>query len=233
VRTCAAQSTGPWLLGTGWTPGTFVADRHKLDALVPDRPALFTTEDGFAGWANTKALEAAELGSTGENVERDPGTHELTGILHDEAVGLVKRRAPPPSEAEYREALRRTTAMANGFGITSLVDASADPSVVEAYRAADRAGELTVRVVLAQRVDKRRGEDQIAQMKALRGRAKGSRLRADAAKLFVDGEIDRHTAAMLRRTRAAPIAASCCCRRRSWMRWCAGSMPRASSSTCT
>jgi len=109
----------------------------------------------------------------------------------------VKRRAPRPSEAEYREALRRTTAMANGFGITSLVDASADPSVVEAYRAADRAGELTVRAVLAQRVDDRRGEDQIVQMKALRHRAKGRRLRADAAKLFVDGEIDRHTAAML------------------------------------
>jgi len=72
VRTCAAQSTGPWLLGTGWTPGTFAADRHKLDALVPDRPALFTTEDGFAGWANTKALEAARLGSAGGNVERDP-----------------------------------------------------------------------------------------------------------------------------------------------------------------
>jgi predicted amidohydrolase YtcJ len=204
VRSCAAQGKGTWLLGSGWSPGSFAADRRKLDALVPDRPALFTTEDGFAAWANSKALEAANVrGATVEGVERDSRTHEPTGILRDEAVGFVKRRAPRPSEAEYREALRRATAMANRFGITSLVEAAVDAPVVEAYRAADLAGELTVRAVLAQRVDAERGPEQIVAMRALRDRAKGRRLRADAAKFFLDGEIDRHTAAML-----APYAGS-------------------------
>jgi predicted amidohydrolase YtcJ len=184
IHACAAQSKGAWLLGTGWTKGAFSADRRTLDALVPDRPALFTTEDGFAGWANSKALAGVE------------GVDE-SGILRDEAVTRVKQRAPRPTEAEYREALRRTLAIENGFGVTSLVDASVDARVVEAYRAADRANELTVRVVLAQRIDNHRGQEQIAQMLALRDRAKGRRLRADAAKLFLDGEIDRHTAALL------------------------------------
>src|SRR5262249_47717046 len=159
-----------------------------LDALVPDRPALFTSEDGFAAWANTKAIQAANLADApAEGVERDPQTHQPTGILRDEAVGFVKSRAPRPSEAEYREAVQRATAMANGFGITSLVDASVDGQVIEAYRAADLAGELTVRAVLAQRVDDRSGPEQVAAMKVRRDRAKGRRLRADAAKLFLDG----------------------------------------------
>src|SRR5262249_26256131 len=81
VRACAAQTKGPWLLGSGWSPGVFPVDRRQLDALVPDRPALFTTEDGFAAWANTKAIQAANLADApAEGVERDPQTHQPTGI---------------------------------------------------------------------------------------------------------------------------------------------------------
>lgn len=184
IRACAAHSKSAWLLGTGWTPGAFPADRRTLDALVPDRPALFTSEDGFAGWANSKALAGVE------------GVEE-SGVLRDEAVTRVKRRAPRPTEAEYREALQRTLAIENSSGVTSFVDASVDAPVVEAYRAADRAKELTVRVVLAQRIDPHRGQEQVPQLVTLRDAAAGRRLRADAAKFFLDGEIDRHTAALL------------------------------------
>jgi predicted amidohydrolase YtcJ len=137
-------------------------------------------------------------------IERDPRTHSPTGILENEAVGFVKRHAPQPTGAEYREALRRTTAIANRFGITSLVDANATEAVLDAYRAADRSGELTVRVVAAQRIDPRRGEEQIKELLARRDRVRGPRFRADAAKIFLDGEIDQHTAAMLEPFAGAP-----------------------------
>jgi predicted amidohydrolase YtcJ len=213
VRACAAaRPKDPWLLGGGWSPEAFSAggpSRRTLDELVPDRPALLTTEDGYSAWANTRALAAAgiQLDGSGAQVggiEREPETRAPSGILKDDAVVFVKRRAPPPTEAEFREALRRSTAMANRFGITSMVDASADEAVLDAYRAADRAGELTVRVVAAQRIDLRRGEEQIAEMRARRDRVRGTRFRADAAKLFLDGEIDRHTAALIEPYADAP-----------------------------
>ena len=206
VRACAAAAPkGTWLLGGGWSPEAFARggpSRRKLDELVPDRPALLTTEDGYTAWVNTRALALAGIGMDGSGsqvggVERDPKTHKPTGILKDEAVNFVKRHAPQPTEAEYREALRRSTAIANRFGITSLVDANASATVLDAYHAAEVAGELTVRVVAAQRIDLHRGEEQIAELVARRDRVRGRRLRSDAAKLFLDGEIDRHTAAML------------------------------------
>ena len=204
VRACAAGPKGTWLLGGGWSPEAFARggpSRRKLDQLVPDRPALLTTEDGFTAWVNTRALKLAGVGiglrTQVEGIERDPRTHEPTGILKDDAVAFVKGHAPRPTEGEYREALRRSTAIANRFGITSLVDAAASEAVLDAYRAADLEGELTVRVVAAQRIDPGRGEEQIGEMVARRDRVRGRRLRADAAKLFLDGEIDRHTAAML------------------------------------
>ncbi|TMD62643.1 MAG: amidohydrolase, partial [Chloroflexi bacterium] len=68
---------------------------------------------------------------------------------------------------------------------------------VEAYLAAEMAQELTVRVVAAQRIDPGRGEEQIGALLARRERVRGRRVRSDAIKIFLDGEIDKHTAAVL------------------------------------
>jgi predicted amidohydrolase YtcJ len=192
VHMCAGAGVpGKWLLGNGWSPQVLKPTLQKLDELVPDRPALLTTEDGFTGWVNTRALTIA-------------GVDAPSGIVKDAQLEQIKRHVPRPSEAQYREALKRSTAIANQFGITSLVDASADAAVLEAYRAADRAGELTVRVVAAQRIDPRRGSEQIDELLKERDRSRGRRLRADAAKFFLDGEIDQHTAAMLEPYAGAP-----------------------------
>jgi predicted amidohydrolase YtcJ len=87
--------------------------------------------------------------------------------------------------------------MANAYGITSVFDAAASPPMVDAYRAADLAGELKLRVVAAQLVDPARGPEQVDDMIAHRDRVRGTRFRADAAKIFLDGEISQHTAALL------------------------------------
>lgn len=189
VRACAsARPRRDWLLGTGWSPQAFGRDgpsRAALDALVPDRPALLATDDGYTVWLNSKAMAIAGI---------DP---KESGILKDEAANQVWGHVPRPTEAEYREALRRSTAIANRFGITAMFEANASPAMLDAYHAADLAGELTVRIVAAQRVDLERGPEQVDEMTARRDRVQGRRFRADAAKFFLDGEIDRHTAAML------------------------------------
>ncbi len=204
VSVCAAaKPTHPWFFGEGLPDPLFAGlTREKLDALVPDRPALIRNGDGFTAWANSKALIAAGIDpeATGPEVaglERDPKTRRPTGVLTGDAAELVRNKIPPPSEAEYREALHRATAMANSFGITSLFDASVSGSMFDAYHAADEAGELTVRVMAAQWVDPEQGLDQIDEMVKRRQALRGKRFRADAAKIFLDGEIDMHTASML------------------------------------
>jgi predicted amidohydrolase YtcJ len=186
VRACAATQKGPWLLGAGWPPETFHPTVTQLDALVPDRPAFLTNTNGFIGWANSKALDLA-------GVPHDAST----GALAPETAQKVRAVIPPPGEAEYREALRRASAIANSYGITSVFDAAASPAMLDAYHAADLAGELTLRVVAAQRVDVSQGPEQVDAMVARRDRVAGARFRADAAKIFLDEEIPFHTAAML------------------------------------
>ncbi|MBI3676772.1 MAG: amidohydrolase [Proteobacteria bacterium] len=200
-----ADPTHAWLIGYGLSPDLVLAkelNRKKLDALVPDRPAFLATEDGFTVWVNSKALQLGGIdpNSTGpqiDGVERDPTTHKPTGILKSDATNLVRQKIPQPTEAEYREALKLSTTTANRFGITSIFDASATAPMLEAYHDADRENELTVRIVAAQRIDNSKGPEQIDAMIALRDRLRGTRFRADAAKIFLDVEISDHSAAML------------------------------------
>jgi len=185
----------PDALGRGLT-------RAEFDRLVPDRPAFVRTFDGFTAWANSKAFAAAGIDPEGtapvmEGLERDPKTHRLTGLLKGDATSLVRNKVPPPTEAEYREALRRASAIANSFGITSMFDAVVDPDMLQAYHDADIAGQLTVRMVAAQRVDTELGVAQVDDFIKRRDAVQGKRFRADAAKIFMDEEIFEHTAAML------------------------------------
>ncbi|HEY8211762.1 MAG TPA: amidohydrolase [Myxococcaceae bacterium] len=177
VRACAAASPGSgWLIGNGWDPRLSISE-----TLMPDRPLYLATADGFTAWVNAKALALASM------------SDQKPGVLRGEAVNRMRRKIPPATPAEYREGLRRALAMANRFGITSLYDGAADEKVLEQYLSAD----LTVRVVASQRVDPTRGAGQVSELIARRDRYRSQRLRADAAKIFLDGEFQQLTAALL------------------------------------
>ena len=212
ARSCAARKPArAWVLGGGWSPQRIepgALQRADLDAIESKRPVYLANEDGFTAWVNGPALALAGIDPQGvapeiDGLARDPLTHRPTGIVSAAANDQLHRRIPKPTQLEYREALRRATQLANSFGITSVFDAAANPLLLDAYRAADRQGELSVRVVAAQTVDPKGGAGQVEAMIARRDAVRGTRLRADAAKIFLDGEIDMHTAAML-----APYAGS-------------------------
>jgi len=181
-----AATKNPWVFCNG-VPEAVAKDlsRAKLDELVPDRPAFVRTFDGATAWANSKALAAGSLDPKG------------SGLLTGDDTSLVRNRVPPPTEAQYREALRRASGMANAAGITSLFDAVVDPDMLDAYHHADLAGQLTARMVAAQRVDLSLGVKQVDDFMRRRDAVQGKRFRADAAKIFMDEEIPDHTAAML------------------------------------
>ncbi len=196
----------PWIRGSGWELPVFSdGNPHKslLDKIVPDRPVFLSAADGHSAWVNSRALEAAGItrdtpDPPNGRIERDPKTGEPSGTLRESAMSLVASHLPAYKLEDYIEGLRRALEMANRFGITALQEANADDeNILKAYAELDRRGELSARVVAAIHVDPAKGLEQIPHLLGLRKKYQGHNLRASAVKIFADGVIEAHTAALL------------------------------------
>jgi predicted amidohydrolase YtcJ len=205
VKQCKAKLGGKkWLVGSGWELPLFEKanpSKDLLDQIVPDIPVFLEAADGHSAWVNSKALALAGVGRETKDpprgrIERDKNG-EPSGTLREAAIDLVSRHIPAPTQADYVEGLRRALKLANGFGITSVQDANASVNELKAYKSLDERGELTVRVVAATRVNPDKGEAQITDLMLLSGTYRTPRLSAKAAKIFVDGVLESHTAFLL------------------------------------
>jgi len=200
-----------WVLGGGWQMSAFpggTPTAEALDRVVPDRPAFLPNRDGHGAWVNSRALELA--GITRDTPDPDDGRIERdasgapSGTLHEGAMSLVNRLLPPEPHERLREALAVGQRHLHSFGITAWQDAivgtqysdAGDPLPV--YIAADRAGELTGRVVGSLWWDRTRGLEQIDDLVAMRESAAGGRrFAATSIKIMQDGVAENFTASML------------------------------------
>jgi predicted amidohydrolase YtcJ len=206
IQECAARTPDEeWLVGSGWELTYFPGgnpNRSDLDRLSPDQPAYLASADDHSAWVNSRALKIAGVDANTPDppngrIERDPKTGEPTGTLRESATALVERHLPPLGPEEHAEGLERALRMANGFGITSLIEADANEPYLEAYAALARSGELTARVRISMTVDETKDESQVDDLREKRARFESAGLRADAAKIFADGVIESGTAALL------------------------------------
>jgi predicted amidohydrolase YtcJ len=194
----------PWIRGNGWQLPVFYnanPSRQLLDVLVPDRPAFFYAADGHSAWVNSKAIELAGLtrdtpDPPNGRIERD-GAGNPSGTLRESAIDLVSKLLPEYSTQDRIGAARRALAEANRFGITSITDADAGPSYLEAYRALDDRGQLTARVYVALHSEDNPIAGETIRLVELRKRYAGSRLSANSVKFYADGVIEARTAALL------------------------------------
>jgi predicted amidohydrolase YtcJ len=201
----AAHPQQQWIRGGGWQLPLFPeANPHKslLDKIIPDRAVFLGAADGHSAWVNSRALEIAGINKSTPDplngrIERDAKTGEPTGTLRESASSLVSKFLPPYTAKDFVEGLRSGLKMANGFGITSLQDASVEEDELKAYAELDRRGELTARVNAAMYVSPTKGLQQIAKLKELRRKYQGRNLRINSVKIFADGVIEPHTAALL------------------------------------
>ena len=199
-----AHPDRPWVVGGGFDLPLFPGGsplKEDLDRLVPDRPAFLSSADGHSAWVNSRALQIA--GITRDTPEPEGGRIERradgepSGTLRETAADLVGRHRPKLEPADYRDGLRRALDMANRFGITALIEASAEAPYLEAYQHASDAGTLTARVLVSQHVDPKEDESQVARIVARSRATTGRRLQASSAKIFIDGVIEGGTAALL------------------------------------
>ncbi|MGB8960280.1 MAG: amidohydrolase [Candidatus Aminicenantales bacterium] len=201
----AAHPDAAWITGGGWDLPLFPQAnprKEALDAVVPGRPVVLDSADGHSAWVNSRALALAGItrdtpDPVGGRIERDPKTGAPTGTLRESAADLVQRLVPETSPADTIKGLRAGLALANRFGIASIIEASADPRNLDAYAALDKSGRLTVRVLASLFVDTDRGLAEVPRLARLRRQYAGSRLKATAAKIFADGVMEPHTAALL------------------------------------
>lgn len=126
--------------------------REWLDRISPDKAVYLRDDSGHNGWANTRALQLVGVvrgtqDPAGGKIVRDRKNGEATGILLEEADSAARRRLPDWSDEQYRLGVREMVRIANGFGITGVVDADASEALLKAYRDADQAGEMSLRVV--------------------------------------------------------------------------------------
>jgi predicted amidohydrolase YtcJ len=209
-----AHATDPWLLGRGWIYPLFLPsglpDKKYLDAIVSDRPVYLESYDGHTWWANSKALTAAHItrqtpNPAGGIIVRDPITGEPTGAIEDDAADAVLRRAiPEPDRTAKLQALRAGMRLANQLGVVrahvpgSVYAHKDDLQSVDLLEELRRNGNLTVRFYLARRLDPPMvTDDQLQGIVRARERYHDDWIAAGAAKFFLDGVIETHTAAML------------------------------------
>lgn len=194
----------PWVIGSGWPPHLFDASgprKSDLDAVIPDRPAVFYGQDGHSLWLNSAALRAAGItretqDPPGGRIVRD-GSGDPSGTLLESAMDLAEAKVPKPSRAMSLEGLRAAQRLLHSLGITMIQDANVDPRNLEVYEAAARSGLLTMKVVAAQATDPSRPASQVDELVRLRDRCASHRLTAGTAKIFLDGVLESRTAALL------------------------------------
>ena len=209
-----AHPKDAWVLGRGWSyplfPPTGLPDKKYLDAIIPDRPAYFEGFDGHTWWANSKALEAAQItkdtpNPAGGEIVRDPKTGEPTGAIKEDAAdALVRRAIPEPSRDESLKALRAGLKHANELGVTrvhvmgGINPGEGDDGEIDLLDQLRKNHELTVRFYFAYRLDPPEvTETQLNQIERMRAKYHDDWIAGGVVKFFLDGVIETHTAAML------------------------------------
>jgi predicted amidohydrolase YtcJ len=199
------NSRKEWIIGGGWKLPVFPnanPNKADLDKIVKDKPVYLESEDGHSCWVNSSALKLAGLTKDSVNpphgrIEKDSKSGEPTGTLRESACELVGRHVPKPSLEKRLAALKSVQSTLNRLGITAVQDACVSRRELETYQQLDRQGELTLKVVACLLVDPSKGEKQVVDLVKLRSEATTKNVRASSAKMFADGVIEAHTAAML------------------------------------
>lgn len=185
-----------WLTGSGWDQNDWekkdFPNNEQLNKLFPDRPVFLRRIDGHAAIANQKALIGIKPGVKISGGEVGTKNGKLTGILVDNAVGLVSSKIPAPTVQQKRDALINAQANCFAMGLTTIDDCGLQYNEVEIIESLQKANELTMRLYVMLS-DTKSNYDAIMK----RGRIKTDRLNVRSFKVYVDGALGSWGACLL------------------------------------
>ena len=194
----AGKVPGRWITGGDWDhdnwPGGRLPTRQMIDAVTPGTPVFVSRYDGHMALANTLVLKQAGITKEtpdppGGSIVRHPHTGEPTGILKDEAMGLVWKLMPAATDTERFEAAELALDEARKHGLTSIQDISSDEDIRIYKRLRDQ-GRLTARIYCRLPLGQ---WDELAAQK-MRAGSGDEWIRMGSMKAFVDGSLGSSTA---------------------------------------
>ena len=174
------------------------------------QPVFLEGMDGHTGWANRVLLARAGvtkdyIAHLSDSERRYHGygpRFEPNGFAVDAGLSLVQHVLPEPSAQQLRDAGIAVLGYEHALGITAWLDATANESVLAAYKALSEAGELTAHVAGLPKVEARNDPDQeLARVQKLRREYANVRdLSIPGLKVFADGvvEMPSQSAALLK-----------------------------------
>ena len=197
---------GAWITDGDWDHtlwGGELPTRQWIDSVTPDNPVWVSRLDGHMGLANGLALAAAKVSKGTPEVDggvivRDKHG-EPTGLLKDNAQGLIDDAVPDPPAAVADKAFDAAMSYFAERGVTSAQNMGTWYDLLIFERAHD-AGRMITRIYA---VVPLATWEKLRDTVAARGHG-DEWVRIGGLKGFVDGSLGSHTAAMLKPFDDAP-----------------------------
>jgi predicted amidohydrolase YtcJ len=199
VQVYSTRNTDGWIIGNGWDQNDWAKkqfpDKAKLDSLYPMRPVILSRVDGHAAIANQAALNIAGVkpGQTINGGQIETINGKLTGILVDNAVGIVTRKIPAPAANVIEEALLDAQKNCFAVGLTTVDDCGLPYTMVNTIAELQHKGSLKMRmfVMLADRAEN-------YEYLFKRGAFKTPGLNVRGFKVYADGALGSRGACLLK-----------------------------------
>ncbi len=189
---------GEWILGRSWDQNDWIVkefpNKSDLDKLFPDVPVYLVRVDGHAGWCNSKAMKIAGINSKskvkGGEIIFENGIP--TGVLIDNAMGLIGEFIPELTTEQQKKGLLAAQKNCFAVGLTSVTDAGLNNETVLLMDEMQKEGALKIRInaMLSP------SEENINHF-VKKGKYKTDRLVVNTIKLFADGALGSRGALML------------------------------------
>ncbi len=189
---------GDWILGRSWDQNDWdikeFPDKTKLDELFPETPVYLVRVDGHAGWCNSKALEIAGISASskvqgGEVVLKNG---QPSGILIDNAMGLIGSFIPEGTAEQQKKGLIAAQANCFAAGLTSVTDCGLDKNTILMMEEMQNSGELKMRINAMLNPTEENFETFVKN-----GPKKSDKLTVNTIKIYADGALGSRGALLL------------------------------------
>ncbi|MEA3420354.1 MAG: amidohydrolase [Acidobacteriota bacterium] len=189
---------GEWILNGDWDHQKFdipeLPRKEWIDSITPYNPVCLNRLDSHMVFVNSLALKKAGITKytsypSGGEILKDPVSGEITGILKDAAISLVKQHIPEPGLKDKIKAAEAALQHAKEKGVTSVHDMGCAANF-EVYQELLKENKLTARLYVYIPIS----EVEIYSRLKLKAPFGNNFLKIGGLKGFVDGSLGSSTA---------------------------------------
>lgn len=199
VKAFAERNPEGWVIGNGWDQNLWTdrkfPNKAKLDQLFPVRPVILNRVDGHGAIVNQAALNIAGIKAgqkiNGGDIETISG--KLTGILLDNAISIVTRKVPDPTDTLIQNALLSAQRNCVAVGLTTVDDCGLPYTMVNTISELQHRGSLKMRMYVLLS-DRQENYDYLFK----RGVFKTPGLNVRGFKVYADGALGSRGACLLK-----------------------------------